>query len=371
MLVARTRTELSLSYKTITMKPNLHSILTIKGIILISVISFLSFHSCKQATVKDVTFPIEKELFSESFEVPPVVYASNPGMMISGKHLILIEPRAEKIFSVFELPDCQYIGGFGVIGRGPDEFTMVNPYSATTTDKGIRIFDYDKGVFEIDITDFPSNVSSRNTVKFPVILQGLNSPFQINDSIICGIPYPQVGHENNKPYIRFNTNSNEIDYFGRYPTLFPETNSDIFWFVYIHFTSVKPDKEKFASVGHYIKSLSIFNNDGTLRKELIMKAPEDLIVENGINSLALVFYDAIKTTNKYIYAICEEAPYTSILENRPKLEVWDWDGNPVIQFKLDRPVSAFEVTADDKMIYFIDRQTQDRIFTYNLDGLLK
>jgi hypothetical protein len=353
------------------MKPNLHSILTIKWIFSISVISFLSFHSCKQATVKDVTFPIEKELFSKSIEVPPVIYASHPGLVITGDKLVIIEPEAEQIFSIFNLPDCKYLGGFGVLGRGPEEFNDINPFSAIPSDKGIRIFDFDKGVFEIDITDFPTNVSSRNTVKFPEILQLLNSPFQINDSIICGIPYPQVGIENNKPYIRFNTNSNEIDYFGRYPELFPETNSDIFMFVFMHLTSVNPDKEKFVSVGHLVKSLTIFNSDGTLCKELIMKAPEDLIVENGINSEALVFYSAMKTTNNYIYAICENAPFNNLLENRAKLEVWDWDGNPVIQFQLDRPVSAFGVTQDDKMIYFIDRQTQDRIFTYNLDGLLK
>jgi hypothetical protein len=68
-----------------------------KGIILIALISFPSFHSCKQATVEDVTFPIEKELFSESFEVPPVIFASNPGMMITGKYMILIEAKSRKI----------------------------------------------------------------------------------------------------------------------------------------------------------------------------------------------------------------------------------------------------------------------------------
>jgi len=322
VLVARIRTELSLSYKTIIMKPNLLSILTIKGIILISVISFLSFHSCKQAIVEDVTFPVEKELFSESFEVPPVIFASNPGMMITGKHLILIEPRAEKLFSVFELPDCQYIGGFGVIGRGPDEFMSINPYSATAISNGMRIFDPEIGLLEIDITNFLSDktFSTNYIAKFPAILKSINSPFQINDSIICGIPYPQVERKNgqpvtkisSKPYIRLNTNSNEIDYFGRYPELFPETNSDIFMFVFMHLTSVNPDKEKFVSVGHLVKSLTIFNSDGTLCKELIMKAPEDLIVENGINSEALVFYSALKTTNNYIYAICENAPFNNL-----------------------------------------------------------
>jgi hypothetical protein len=97
----------------------------------------------------------------------------------------------------------------------------------------------------------------------------------------------------------------------------------------MNMTSVKPDKEKFASVGYNIKSLNIYNNDGTLIKELIMKAPDDLVSEVPINRNALIFYDAIKATNKYIYVICEEAPFDNLLENRPKLEVWDWDAGPL------------------------------------------
>ena len=94
-------------------------------------------------------------------------------------------------------------------------------------------------------------------MKFPPILQTLNSPFQINDSIVCGIPYPQVEMKNSmpeyhfskKPFIRFNTNTKEIDYFGSYPKLYPKKYLDKFWIIYINLTAVKPDKQKFASVG--------------------------------------------------------------------------------------------------------------------------
>jgi hypothetical protein len=299
--------------------------------------------------------------------------------VITGENLVIIETEAERIFSIFNLPDCKYLGGFGVLGRGPEEFNEINPYSATATNKGIRLFDYRKGILEIDMTDYPTDVSSNYVVKFPVILQSLNSPFQINDSIICGIPYPQAVERNGqieakyskRPYIRFNTNSNEIDYFGSYPKLYSKKYSDSYWIIYVNMTVVKPNKEKFVSVGYFIKSLTIYNNDGSLFKELIMRANDDLPGEESINPRAPLYYDAIKATNKYIYAICEDTQHDKVLDNLPNLEVWDWNGNPVTLFKLDRPVAAFEVTDDDKKIYFIDRKTQDRIFTYDLDGFLK
>ena len=87
-----------------------------------------------------------------------------------------------------------------------------------------------------------------------------------------------------------------------------------------------------------------------------MKAQDDLLLENSLNPNVSIYYDAIKTTNKYIYAICENAKHNTLLNNLPNLEVWDWNGNPIISFKLDRSVAAFEVTKDDKKIYVIDRQ---------------
>lgn len=335
--------------------------------------------SCKKVTVKDITFPLEKKLVADSFPVPPVIYSVNPGLVITGENLVLIETKADRIFSVFNLPNRKYVGGFGILGRGPGEFNEMCTNTATPTDKGIRIFDYDKGLIEIDLADYPTDVSSNLIVKFPVLLQYLNSPFQINDSTICGIPYPQAVERkgqieakfSKRPYIRYNTNSNEIDYFGSYPKLYSNKYFDNFWLIYMNVTVVKPDQSKFASVGYFIKSLTIYNNNGSLCKELIMRASDDLLGEESINQRAPIYYDAIKATNKYIYAICEDTQHDKVLDNLPILEVWDWNGNPVTMFKLDRPVAAFEVRDDDKKIYFIDRKTQDRIFTYDLDGFLK
>ena len=85
--------------------------------------------SCKNEVVQEVSFPMEEEMLSDSLIVPPVIFASNPGLIITGEHLVLIENKAEKLFSIFRLPECNYVGGFGVLGRGPEEFNQINPYS--------------------------------------------------------------------------------------------------------------------------------------------------------------------------------------------------------------------------------------------------
>lgn len=334
--------------------------------------------SCKEEITSDLPFPIEKKIISDSITVAPVIFASNPVLLISGEYLVLIETKAEKIFSLFKIPECTYTGGFGVIGRGPTEFNQINPYSATATNKGVQIFDYEKGLIEVDFMNFPEDPAINQILEFPPLLKTLNSPFQINDSIICGIPYPQVELKNgkpeyqisSKPYVRFNAKSKKVDYFGDYPKIYPEKYSDKFWVIYMNLTAVKPNKENFVSVGYNIKSLSIYHNDGKLKKEVIMKAPDNLFINESINPDILIFYDAIKVTDKYIYTICENSKHGNLLNNIPSLEIWDWNGNPVALIKLDRSVSAFEVTKDDTRIYFIDRQSQDKIFTIDLTDFM-
>jgi hypothetical protein len=336
-------------------------------------------YSCKKEITIDLSFPLEKIIVSDSINVAPVIYASNPNLLIAGDYLVLIENKAEKIFSLFKIPECTYTGGFGVIGRGPNEFNQINPYSVSGTHNSVKIFDYEKGLIEVDFKNFPEEPTINQILEFPDILKYLNSAFEINDSIICGIPYPQVEMKNgkpeyqisNKPYIRYNANSKEVDYFGNYPKLYPKKYSDKFWLIYMNLSAVKPDRLNFVSVGYNIKSLSIYNNMGKLTKEVIMKAPDNLFLNQSINPEILIFYDAVKVTDKYIYAICENSKHDNLLNNIPYLEIWDWSGNPIALIKFDRSVAAFEVTKDDKKIYFIDRQSRDKIFRVDLTGFLK
>lgn len=334
------------------------------------------------AQIKDVKFPVEKNLVSKSIDTPPVIYSMHSGLVITGKYLVLIESKADHVFSVFKLPDCRYLGGFGILGRGPNEIGYINEQSATPTQSGIRIFDIHSGLLKIDISDFELNKKFTLTkiAKFPPKLQMLNDPFLLNDSTVCGIPYPQVektskgdyiSRFSSKPYITYNLQSGQIDYFGKYPNIYPKVKSDYLWIVYFHKTVVKPDQQKFASFGNMIKMLSLYNSNSILEKESILRTQDNFFDGEYIRKNALMYYTSVKATDKYIFAICENVPIEEIFQNKPTLEIWDWNANPIACFNLDRPVAAFDVTPDSKTIYFIDHTTQDKIFVCEINGLLR
>ncbi len=86
---------------------------------------------------------------------------------------------------------------------------------------------------------------------------------------------------------------------------------------------------------------------------------------------SMIYYRVVKVSNKYIYAMCMNEHSDKLLETNPSIEIWDWDGNPVVKLNMNNPIFTFDVTKDDKKLYCIDRVEIDKIFVYNLEAALK
>lgn len=324
-----------------------------------------------QETVK---FPIVRSMVSTSVPIPPIVMAVRPGIVITGQYLVLIDQACDNIFNLFKLPECDYLGGFGKTGRGPNEFGTIDSKSAYRTQKGINLFGVYTGLIEIGLKEFQKGkkIELNNPIKYSFNLQYLNDPICISDTLICGIPYPKsITTTIDKEYIRYNSRSNVSDFFGEYPKLYPLKYSSLYWMIFLRKTCVRPDNKKFASFYSNVKLIRIYNSDFILEKEILMETQPDLLDGVGIRSNPVRYYNIAKATDKFIYAICESELLHNLYNNLPTLEIWDWDGNPIAKIKLDRPVAAFDITEDDSRVYFIDNETQDKIFTCNLKDFLK
>ena len=299
---------------------------------------------------------------------------SGVGFSATGKYLIIIEQEAMDIFSVFELPELAYKGGFSKTGRGPSEFIALDSRSGEATTDGLKICDVNTGFVFISLKDFSKNKSFTisKIIKLSGALRPLNDATQINDSIIIGLPYPQSNKLIiDEPFVRYNSNSKKNDYFGQYPNIYPKTRRSIFWEIFTRGTVVKSDNSKFASFFNQVKMFRIYKTDGTLEKEQIMKTQDDFFEGEWVRENAISYYSIVKATNNYIFAICENQHSHDLLQNKPILEIWDWNGNPIASIQMDRPVSGFDVSDDNKQIYFIDRQTMDNIFVCDLTQILK
>jgi hypothetical protein len=319
-----------------------------------------------KSNCQKIKFPIEKSIAFTTIKTPSVIYANTPGVVITGDYLVVMRSfSGNPLYHVFEMPDCKYMGSFGMLGKGPNEFEVPDVRSARPTEKGFKVFDTHKGLLFVDLTGFSSNKSFKvKQVKLPGELYILNDAVQINDSIIYGMPY--VG-KTEKLYVRYNLNSSKLDYFGEYPAFFPKGNKDNYWGLIWRYSIVKPDGTKYASFFARFKLFRIYNNSGLLIKEKTMEVPKNILSPKHKST---TYYDVTKATNEYIYALCLNGQLNET-DDYPTLEVWDWDGNPVAKLKLQSFVYSFDITQDNKKIYCMDREIDDKIFVYDLENVLK
>ena len=340
----------------------------IKHIILILFIFFNLNYKASTQKVKAIRFPIEKDLSSSAIKVPPVVYAKTPGVVITGNYLIVMRTDSDPLFSVFKMPDCNYLGDFGTLGKGPKDFERPDARTATATNKGFKIFDIHKGLLFVDIKNFSSNKSFNiKQIKLPGELYILNDPIQVNDSIIYGLPY--VG-KSDKLYVKYNIQSSEVDYFGDYPSVYPDKYKKHFWSIFWRHSVVKPDGSKFATFFDGVKMFRIYDNFGNLEKEVVMEI-QDMFSGQQLKKHTINYYRVVKATDQYLYALCFNERRDNLLDHKPTMEIWDWKGNPVAALTLDKSILSFDVTRDNKTLYCMDMQAVDKIFIYLLDPVFK
>jgi hypothetical protein len=319
---------------------------------------------------RKVDFPKQIKLINQAISIPPKIYAQLSSIIIYNNLLISIEPNNDTIFSVFKLPSCKFISSFGINGRGPNEFARPDARNAVATKLGLNLKDLSDRFINIDLSDFiKTNVFNISFTKLPGELEALNNGFQLNDSVICGMPY--MGGRNNKPYIRYNLKTKKVETFGTWPELYPKEREKIFWLIYSGRSRVKPDKSMFATFMFDVKMFRIYKNTGELYKEVIIETQDNFFNGQWIRSYPLNYYTCIRATDSYLYALNEACSGPEMPKNLPTLEIWDWNGNPVAKIQLDISVSQFDITKDGKMMYCIDWSTMDKIFTYNLESVIK
>jgi len=343
--------------------------ITFTGLLLISL------HCAGQTTINKVQFPIQKDLKCSTIEVEPVLIAKSPGLVISNNYIVFLRSKGDNIFSIFSFPSLNHIGDFGTIGKGPNEFLLPDVKNAVASNDGFILFDVSRKVFvHINISKL---IENRNFVEkhieVPRELYTLNDAHIVSDKVIWGMPYPKVEKEKVQSkymYTSYNTISNQVEYFGVYPDIYKNRSEVELWTAFYRHSIVKPDGKRIASFFDSIKMLRIYNQSKKLIKELIMETQDyfsnSYRQEHGIKH----YYKVVKSTEQYIFALCYNAPKSMFFEIMPTIEVWNWDGEPIANFKMSNSILTFDVTSDNKKIYCVDYIDTNKFYVYDIESIL-
>ncbi len=337
-----------------------------KTIILLTIL-FLT--SCGTKNEKDSiivdSFPINTKLIGTVVKIP-VNILSPSGICIIDDKLVVYDNVKNDLFKVFKLPNLDYLFSWGNIGRGPDEFIFIDGNYFRAFKNELELVDHGRLKRLLINSD---GLSTKSVIKLPQLQNPINHLQRINDSIYIS---DNIFTDGEFEHFLINVNTNKIiRKFGKYPDdgLNIKNNVEKYQ-IYSKSNISSLNGEKFVVFYMYFNRIKIYNSQGEIQKIIFLRDEEikKYSVENRDNN---PMYFAIPyATEKYFYVLrfnqTEDEIFKNIDNFKPELLIWDWDGNPVAQCKLDKPVIYFAVSEKFKKLYGTNLMKENEIYVFDL-----
>ncbi|MCU0413399.1 MAG: TolB-like 6-bladed beta-propeller domain-containing protein [Ignavibacteriaceae bacterium] len=331
------------------------------------------------------TFP--KEAFLEAIELktPPILFKPS-NMCIVDSFLVVTQSRRDTIFTIFKLPNCEYLLSFGNQGKGPNEFNLSMEFVTLGTVYGeYRSFAVGNLLTKIQyykINDILNRVFKPYRIeRLPPKLNRFRAITYISDSLIFGAPYRGDMH-----LFEYNARTKVLKSFRDYPEKFPLRDPEFMREPFACFMATKPDNSKFVVAYYYKGIIEIYDLKNDKQIIISYRGFPSLRENTGLNRTSkylefrpesLRFCERIFATNKYIYACIANEKYSTIYDadglNRTfirEIHVFDWSGNPIIKYKLDKFYNYYVIDKIDNYLYTIDDSVENIIMRYDLRKLL-
>jgi hypothetical protein len=338
----------------------------VKTLICIVITMVLACDGNKTVTSKDVIvtkFPETKELKATVMQTAPVILAP-AGIFIMNDQIWIVQTKKDTIFDVFNLHDCKYLYSVGTKGQGPDDFIFPQAQSIQVENNSFTV--HDRYVLKTVEMQSPKQLRVVKREKIFDIYP-VNGFTKLNDSLFCMFAECMTGKEGDFEFefLLKNTRSKEEIKFSKYPDLTTQKfRGDDKCRIYVKSSVANSSKGKLATFYNYFKFFRIYSFDGTPEKEVHVNI-EPYSTDNIDDwEKRNVYYGKPVATERYIYAVC--APN--------EIQVWDWDGNPVIRYFLDGGAYCFTVSEELKKLYTIldsefekgNDELIDKIYVYDL-----
>jgi hypothetical protein len=265
---------------------------------------------------------------------------------------------------IYQFPDMKYITKKGYRGNGPDEF--VYPSLVPTSDPNLICYIYEttnQKLYTLDNNyqikrspfDFPKGMFEHNNRQ--LINIGKNE-FLSEEISTGGKSIYRLAKTNDSTQVEeiYNLNLNpDLDFFG----------------AYYGCLAANEKRNRMVYAYQFYKVISFMDLDGKNVRTINFKQSEydesTRHVADGLD-LNVTNYWGICAQPDYVYALyIGQKPAERMAEGTSScfIEQYDWDGNPIRKFKLNR-TGRFVVDEKNKRLYLSDWSKDDPIYVYTL-----
>jgi hypothetical protein len=311
--------------------------------------------SCKPETYKPIEFPVTENLKAELILVNEILQPTFVTFHKAGFFFVANYNTEEKVH-VYTLPDLKHYTSFGQKGQGPDDFQAF-PMFCNSMSESLYIWGYNA----ISIRRFVCDSIIRTVEEFRLAnYEAYNQMHIVKDSILIynlsdDLIIKKIKLKDGKEIDRIELKKddhNEPYYYS---------NNGI----------LAANDQYIAYAYRYKKQIDIYDiATMKLTTRLIGEYKFKMPEVNGSNK---IYYINIVAGKNYFYALTAvddnkymDSNNTTI--NRA-LEVYDYDGNPVVKYSFDISPLLFIVDEENNHIYGYDGKYEDYFLKYGTSGL--
>lgn len=300
---------------------------------------------------------------------------SSGKMLIIDSILITLDYNNERMFHVFDIKNNKYINNLGVKGQGPNEF--LQPYSLIYHSH-IDFLSYDlldNSLKKIRIDSLMNGtISYEKMISFNSISNLIVIPTKYNNYIGFGL------YESNM-FKLIDSDGKDIGLFMDFPTD-KETKTIDHRNIALGYQgslAINMDRDKLVYASLYGTILGIYNiKENSINQEflLVYDYPQFTVQNEGegmsspITKDCICAFRDIYATDKYIYSLYSGKTISKLGEKAfeaQNIYVFDWEGNPVIHYRLDVPINNMAVLSNNKRIYAISNLPEPTLIEFEID----
>lgn len=294
--------------------------------------------------------------------------------------LIISSRSRSGLWSIYSIKDSlQLLGDFLKTGNGPNEFSYPpNLYNTIFHTKENQLFakvaDSRKGkIYEMNITE---SVNKKDLAISSIDDTLRSSMFVIvplcnNESIYYREINDNLTQQNR--YIKSSGGKSEPIHFQRLNQAAIEKGED--HNILSALSGRKSDQDIIIEAALFLNQINIFSVDGLLQKTLCVGSKLNSIedIQNTFEWNRIYTYTGVRTYNKIWGALYEgetKINYERSRKNLPAIQLFDWNGEPLAELKLDRNITTFAIDFHNGYLYTFDSIT-DQFYFYDIKKHIK
>ena len=297
-------------------------------------------------------------------------------MLLMNDLLIVLDHQTDRFFHVFSKDNFDHLGSFIRKGRGPGEEVYINPlFKVHADDEILYQSEDDLKVAKIIKSENSLDIIIHDEYDLPVSMRNGVDFFVVNNTLLTSNYLDTASSD----YSVYNMETGNLSEWGE-SFYFSDKSIPSYNLPYFNakISTVNSKENLIASVFNQFPILRIYSleTDQLITQLQMSDASHNVEVlltgqgQPGTGGM-ISYFHRIKSTDDYIYALYGgfsvmdhfkegEEPY--VFDWSKEVHIWKWDGTPVMKLILDRPVTSFDVTPDNKKIIATSVVDTDKLF---------